>query len=108
MPERNGSYPTDHPLVRFGSDDPPLGLSPGQQDPTAHYVVGLPHRIVNCIADVRASCWKMAEALAEFDLHRGWLRLGYESKAEWLADPEISMTESTYFRLVGAWRCLHE
>jgi len=54
----------------------------------------------------RSALWMMAEALYAFDEESGWTALGYETRAEWLADPEISMTSSTYSRLTRSWRSL--
>jgi hypothetical protein len=51
----------------------------------------------------RQTLWQVAKDLYEFDDMSGWVKLGIE-KAEWLADPEISMTSTTYYRLVGVWR----
>jgi len=52
----------------------------------------------------RQALWDVAQSLYEFDEIGGWIPLGCETKAEWLADPEISMTSTTYYRLVGVWR----
>jgi hypothetical protein len=52
----------------------------------------------------RKTLWDVARELHEFDEISGWVHLGCETRAEWLADPEISMTSSTFFRLVRAFR----
>jgi hypothetical protein len=52
----------------------------------------------------RAAMWATAEALYHFDEESAWTVLGYRSRAEWLADPEVAMTERSYQRLVRVWR----
>lgn len=52
----------------------------------------------------RAAMWMTAEALYEFDRHSGWSTLGYGTRADWLADPEVGMTERSFQRLVRVWR----
>lgn len=53
----------------------------------------------------RVALWDTAAALHEFDEERGWSALGgYDTLGDWLADPEIGMTKSTYYRLVGSYR----
>jgi len=52
----------------------------------------------------RQALWDVAEALYEFDEIAGWIPLGCETKTEWLADPEVSMTSATYYRLVSVYR----
>lgn len=54
----------------------------------------------------RLALWELAEALYEFDECHGWIKLGNESLAEWLADPEVSMSMGTYRRMVRTWRKL--
>ena len=57
------------------------------------------------LARGREALWQTAEALYEFSEVGGWRYLGgYETLGDWLADPEISLTRSTYFRLVETWR----
>ena len=52
----------------------------------------------------RAAMWMTAEALYDFDRHAGWSALGYRARADWLADPEVGITERSYQRLVRVWR----
>jgi hypothetical protein len=61
-------------------------------------------RIKSALADGRRALWALSEALYEFDELCGWPKLGYKTKSEWLADPEISITSATYYRLVKLWR----
>lgn len=52
----------------------------------------------------RSGLWKAAEALYRFSDTHGWMALGYDTLGEWLGDPEITLTRTTYFRMVEAWR----
>jgi hypothetical protein len=52
----------------------------------------------------RSAMWMTAEALYDFDKHAGWSTLGYRARADWLADPEVGITERSYQRLVRVWR----
>jgi hypothetical protein len=52
----------------------------------------------------REAMWDVAAALHEFDEENGWSALGHESLTEWLADPEVTMTRTTYYRMVSAYR----
>jgi len=52
----------------------------------------------------RQAMWETAEALHGFDGQSGWLALGYETLGEWLADPDITLSRRTYYRLVQAWQ----
>jgi hypothetical protein len=40
----------------------------------------------------------------EFDGQSGWRALGYDTIGEWLADPDITMTRSTYYRLISTFQ----
>lgn len=51
----------------------------------------------------RAAMWKMAEACWQCDDVRAWTRLGFETKGEWLAQPEVSLTRETFDRFVRVW-----
>jgi hypothetical protein len=82
-------------------------LTPKEQEAEARVCFQLHNSVVAALKEGRASLWKLAEALHEFDEHAGWIRLGYDTKSEWLADPEVSMTQRTFRRLVRAWRVLH-
>jgi hypothetical protein len=52
--------------------------------------------------------WALAEHLHEFHEERYWTLLGYETLEEFLAEPEVGMSRSAFFRLVEAWHWLVE
>jgi hypothetical protein len=62
------------------------------------------NRIKGALADGRKALWALAQALYEFNEENGWTALGFETQEEWLAQPEIGMSRSRFFRLVGVWR----
>ena len=55
----------------------------------------------------RGGLWEAASALYAFTEESGWLALGYDTLGEWLADPDITLTRTTYYRMVDTWRELH-
>lgn len=59
------------------------------------------------LKDVRGGLWRTAKALYSFTENTGWTALGYESLGEWLADPDVTLTRSTYYRMLQAWTELH-
>ena len=59
------------------------------------------------LAEVKGGLWRAAKALYEFSEATGWTALGYDTLGDWLADPEITMTRSTFYRMVSTWQELH-
>lgn len=51
--------------------------------------------------------WKLAEAIYRFHEGGMWGLLGADTLEEWLADPEVSMTRTQFFRLSKLWRDLY-
>lgn len=82
-------------------------LTPQEQEAEARLCYGIHNNVVAALREGRASLWKLAEHLADFDEHAGWSRLGYDTKTAWLADPDVGLTQRTYRRLIRAWRVLH-
>lgn len=56
------------------------------------------------LSDVRGGLWRAAKALYHFTEATGWTALGYESLGEWLADPDITLTRPTYYRMMQSWQ----
>lgn len=52
----------------------------------------------------RAAMWKMAEACWRLNELHGWMKLGYDTKGEYLAQPEINLTRETFDRFVRVWQ----
>jgi hypothetical protein len=72
----------------------------------AKVAYALQQQIIKAQRESRMALWTLAEKLYEFEQMRGWLHLGHDTRTEWLADPEVSMTSGTYRRLVTTWRQL--
>jgi hypothetical protein len=52
----------------------------------------------------REALWEVARNLHAFDEAHGWTAIGYDRLGDWLADPDVSLTRSTYYRLTATWR----
>jgi hypothetical protein len=81
-------------------------LTPSEREARAKLCFQLHTNVLTALQAGRSALWRLAQALYEFEQERGWLELGYERRTEWLADPEITMTRATYYRLVRAWKVL--
>jgi hypothetical protein len=75
-----------------------------QYDERVDEAFAIETQIKVAMADGRDALWRLTEALYHFNECSGWIRLNYDSLGEWLADPEITMTESTYWERVKVWR----
>ena len=51
----------------------------------------------------REAMWKMAEACWRVNECHGWLKLGYDTQGEYLAQPEIHMSRRTFQRFHYVW-----
>lgn len=98
---------TRHPLERFRQPEPrPFTKEEQEERFELCHRAELAVRLA--LLEVRRTGWQLAEALAHFDDITGWHALGYESLSHWLADPEISLSRSTYYSLIDCWRTLHQ
>jgi hypothetical protein len=82
-------------------------LTVQEQEERAELAFQLEARVKRSLQAGRVALWDLAEALYDFDKESGWGPRGYEKLSDWLADPDVSMTSATYYRLVGVWRKLH-
>jgi hypothetical protein len=60
-------------------------------------------QLVAAVLVGRAAMWAEAEACWRLNECRGWLKLGYDTKNEYLAQPEIYMSQWTFNQNVRAW-----
>jgi hypothetical protein len=81
-------------------------LSPEEQQKRAERCYALQETVKAGLTAGRTALWQMARALHEFDQEQGWLALGYDVLGDWLADPDIGISKSAYYRLVKSWRGL--
>jgi hypothetical protein len=80
-------------------------LTKEEADALRHRAFECERRVKAAIAQLHEDKWALAEALYEFHQERYWELLGgYETLNEFLAQPEIGLRRSTYFRLVQVWR----
>jgi hypothetical protein len=82
----------------------PRDLSPEEQQERAQHCFELSEAIKAGLRAGREAMWETARACAQFDDENGWTALGYESLNHYLADPEVSVTRSTFFRWVQVYR----
>lgn len=64
------------------------------------------YRIKAALHKGREAMWELAEQLHAFDERSGWRALGHDTIGEWLADPDITIKRTNYYRAVDAWRQL--
>jgi hypothetical protein len=79
-------------------------LSADEAEARGELCFQLDQQIKQGIAKGREAMWEVAKAAHEFDEQSGWTALGYDQVGEWLADPEVSMSRRTFFRLVSTYR----
>lgn len=77
-----------------------------QREKQAEVAFTLQQQIIQGMSIAAVVWWKASEAMYEFHEMGGWGLLGYETLEEWLAQPDLSMSRSQFFRNVRAWRVL--
>lgn len=63
----------------------------------------LEERIKASLRVAQESVWDLAEALYKFDEANGWSALGYDKLGDWLAQPEVGISRSHFYRLVSVY-----
>lgn len=81
-------------------------LEPQELIERQELVVALDKRVRDAFKRGRMALWDLAQAFYEFNEERGWSALDCDSIGEYLADPELGMKPSTYYRYVSIWRNL--
>lgn len=59
------------------------------------------------LVDAHQAWWKLAQTFWVFRQGRYWLDLKYNTIDEFLAQPDVGVTRSTFFRFVQAWDEFH-
>ena len=80
--------------------------TPEEADDARRQAFRVNESIKSALGEGRKAGWQLAAALYAFEEQRGWQWLNYDTLGEWLADPDIGITRTTYFRLVGLHRHL--
>ena len=88
-----------HPI-----ESPPVELTAEEAQERAEVMYSLNQRITTGLSAGRVAMWDVAEACFELNEENGWTALHYDTLAEYLADPEVSMTKTVFYRLVSAYR----
>ncbi len=83
---------------------PARELSAEEQQERALTCRKIEEGIMQDIATGRGALWLLAAKCYQFNQEEGWSALGYESQNEWLAQPEIGMSRTMFFRLVRKHR----
>jgi len=81
-------------------------LSPAERDELVKEAFELEREIKARKAAAHEAWWDLAESLYQLHEMRGWELLGYETLAEFLAQPEIGLSERSFHYAVRTWRDL--
>jgi len=75
-------------------------LTAEERQERAEVCFKLEEAIKLAIAKGREALWDLAANLHHFNENHGWSALGQETCEEWLAQPDINITKSQYYRLI--------
>lgn len=92
-----------HPVPRSAAP-----LTEGEEKKLIKEAQKLSDMLKTRVLKFNASAWDVAEVLYRFKIIKGWERLGYDTLAEYLADPDIGITKTVFFRRVQMWEGLVE
>jgi hypothetical protein len=81
-------------------------LTPGEQDALRQEAFAVERAIIAGQKAVSTEMWKLAEHVYRFHEGGMWGLLGYDTLEEFLAQPEVTMRRTQFFRLSKAWRDL--
>jgi hypothetical protein len=93
---------TDHPVAV-----PARPPSPEEWQDEVQVAHAINESFANAINAVRESMWEVSRWAYQANAESVWSKIGYETKGEWLATPEIHMTRTTFDRMVRVWRETH-
>lgn len=83
---------------------PARELSVQEHQERAGLCSGLDQGIKASLRAGREAVWEASRLMHLFDEQQGWTALGYESLSGWLADPDVDMSRTTFYRMVGRYR----
>ena len=78
-------------------------LSPEEAEARAQHCYELEEKIKASLRVAQESVWDLAEALYKFDDANRWSALGYDKLGDWLAQTEVGISRSHYYRLVSVY-----
>lgn len=79
-------------------------LTVEQREERAEIAFRIQERIKLHLREGRESLMGLCRELYEFNEVSGWESLGFENQTDWLADPDIGMTKTAFFRMVRRHR----
>ncbi|HEY1437387.1 MAG TPA: hypothetical protein VGG82_07780 [Casimicrobiaceae bacterium] len=90
----------DHPVPA-----PARPLTPDEVEQLREWAFGQDTAIKGKRHEIEGSLWDLAKLLYEWNMEQGHRWLGGDdlTLGEWLADPEITMTRTQYFRLIRVY-----
>ncbi|RPH33500.1 MAG: hypothetical protein EHM90_06335, partial [Chloroflexi bacterium] len=66
----------------------------------------LERKIKNAAAHFHKGWWELAKNLYEFHEEGSWRAIGYDTLEEFLAQPEVGISRTHFFRMTKMWRDL--
>lgn len=83
---------------------PPRELSPEEREQRGREMFALQGEMIDALQTGRGAMWTFAAAAHRFDEEAGWSALGYDTATEWLAQPELGISRTHFYRLVRVFR----
>jgi hypothetical protein len=89
-----------------GDVDPPLPDQVERTEAAAQRAYELERKIKHAASHIHSAWWDLAEHLHTFHEGGYWRPLGYDTLAEFLAQPELGISRTQFFRLTKLWQDL--
>lgn len=81
-------------------------MSSKELEQKAEVAFALEHRIKGYVGAMMRTGWQLAEDLYRFQEMGAWALLDYDNLGQWLAQPEVNISRTTFFRLTRSYRAL--
>jgi hypothetical protein len=78
-------------------------LTPAEAEERRASCDRLDGQIKTALAVGRAAAWELSRRLHEFHEEHGWSAVGFDKLKDWLAQPDVDITESAYHAAVDRW-----
>ena len=78
-------------------------LTPQEAQERAELCAVLDQQVRDAVRDVRRAWWLLAKALFEFREAHAWSTLGYDTVDDYLHDPAVDVSKSTFYALTRAY-----
>jgi hypothetical protein len=90
---------SQHPV-----EAPPRELTDEEAEKRSVQMFGLEQTMIAAIRKGNQAAWEFAKAASEFEEEHGWSALGYDTLSEWLAQPDVGVSRTWFYRLVRVYR----